>query len=215
MGMFITQLIQDPFFYFSWVLVVMFSVTLHEFAHARAAYGAGDDTAWLLGHGSFNPLVQMGPPSLVMLALFGVAWGAVPISRSQLRDPKARAWVAFAGPLTNLLLLVIFTGLSGAIETWWLRGVRSPVGRFMSVGGAANAMLFLLNMLPIPVLDGWEVFSLFFPRWRHISMVQAQQVSWIAILVLFLTPVGDVIWRGAFALHRAFQTLWSLVFALF
>jgi Zn-dependent protease len=213
--MFIEELFRNPAFYFSWVLVVMFSVTLHEYAHARAAYGAGDDTAWLLGHCSLNPWVQMGPSSLAILAVFGVAWGAVPISQSQLRDPRARAWVSFAGPLTNLLLALMFSGVSAVFQTWWLHGANSPAAQFMHVGGAANAMLFVLNLLPIPMLDGWEISSLFFPAMRRITAARAQQVSWIAVLLVFISPLGGAIWGAAALLHTLLTDLWLRAFAVF
>lgn len=215
LGMFIQHLFTDPFFYFSWILVVMFSISLHEYAHARAAYAAGDTTAWFLGHFSLNPWVQMGPQSLVMLSLFGIAWGAVPVSRAQLVLPKTRAQVAFAGPAANLLLVCVFSSMAAAMDVWWPMAHTSVVMRFIVIGGLANAMLFVLNMLPVPVLDGWEVFALIFPGMRRVSPAKAQQWSWIAILIIFITPVGDLIWSGARWLYTGIGVLWRQAFSLF
>lgn len=212
--MFIEYLFQDPFFYFSWVLIVMFSVSFHEYAHARAAYAAGDTTAWFLGHFSLNPWVQMGPQSLAMLALFGIGWGAVPVSRVQLSSSKVRAQVAFAGPCSNLLLVLVFSAITAAVEVWWPMTRASALARFVTIGGHANAMLFIFNMLPVPVLDGWEVYSLLFPAMRRVSLTEAQRWSWVAILLIFVTPVGHLIWGGAAWLYRFSAVLWRHAFAL-
>lgn len=207
--MFISYLLTDPFFYFSWLLVVMFSISVHEFAHAHVAYRAGDDTAWMLGHYSFNPWVQMGPQSLAMMALFGIGWGAVPVSYTRLRTRLARAGVAFAGPAANLLLLFVFAGVYVGVARWGGSETPSVLARFARIGAHANSLLFLLNMLPIPILDGWEVLGLFWQRLPALTLKRAQQISWIVLLALFLTPLGELLWLGAFRLQQSVIELWG------
>ena len=79
MTLFVQYLSSDPLYFFSWTLAVIFSVCFHEYWHAATALKLGDDTAARAGHLSFNPMVQMGPASLIMLLLIGIAWGSVPV----------------------------------------------------------------------------------------------------------------------------------------
>lgn len=87
-----------------WIVVVVISITLHELAHGFAAIRAGDDTPIRLERMTLNPLVHMGPFSLLALLVVGIAWGQMPIDSSRLRGKYAEAKVAFAGPSTNLLI---------------------------------------------------------------------------------------------------------------
>jgi Zn-dependent protease len=81
--MFIQQALTDPFLYFGWITFVVFSICCHEYAHAYTALRFGDDTAARNGHLTLNPLVQMGLQSLIVLALFGLAWALFRLIRSR------------------------------------------------------------------------------------------------------------------------------------
>ena len=210
MSFFVNTLFDDPFTYLAWVGVVMFSICLHEFSHAHVAYKMGDDTAYLTGHHSLNPMVQMGPASLIMLFLFGIAWGAVPVSLARLRDARARATVAFAGPASNLLLSLVF-GFMLALGTAIGAGIH--ILRFAQIGCFANAVLFFFNLLPVPLLDGWSVFSLFIPALRSLHPARAQQISWIFIALVFLTPLAGLIWGGGAWLSGLIVGAWARFFA--
>lgn len=96
MNLFITQLFEDPQRFFIWLLVVIFSICCHEFMHAWAALKQGDPTAADEGHLTLNPMKQMGPFSLVMLAVCGIAWGRVPVRPWQMAAPPQRR-ACFAG----------------------------------------------------------------------------------------------------------------------
>ncbi len=108
MRLFIFYMSESPAYYFSWVFSVMFSICVHEYAHAAMALHHGDDTASQRGHLTLNPLVQMGIRSLILLFVIGIAWGSVPVNLAKLRTRRSAAAVAFAGPLANLFLCVIF-----------------------------------------------------------------------------------------------------------
>ncbi len=211
MSFFVSTLFEDPFMYFAWVGVVMFSICLHEFSHAHMAYKLGDDTAYLTGHHSLNPMVQMGPVSIVILLLFGIAWGAVPVSLARLRDSRARALVSFAGPASNLLLSLLF-GLVYSLMT--SLGVGEALMRVAMIGCLANAVLFFFNLLPVPILDGWAVFSLFIPAMRQIHPARAQQMSWIFFALVFMTPLAALIWAGGGWLSSLIVGGWTQFFGL-
>jgi len=181
----------QPFFFFSWILIITFSICVHEYAHAQVALWKGDDTAAQLGHLSLNPLVQMGWGSLIMLVLIGIAWGSVPVNTSSLRGKSAHAQVAFAGPLANLILCVLF-GLLGAVAD--AAALAPEIQKFVMMASMANGVLFLFNMLPIPMFDGWTVLSLFVEPMQRVDIRKASNISWMILIVIWTTGIMDGIW---------------------
>lgn len=211
--MFINYLFEEPFFYVAWVLIVAFSICVHEYAHAYIALRLGDDTAAEEGHLSLNPFVQMGGMSLIMLVVIGIAWGAVPVSISRFRQRWAGAVVAVAGPLSNLVLSAIFSLLFVGVMTFGGEGVGRELPMFFRVGAMANGVLFFLNMLPVPMFDGWSVFSYFIPGLGRVSPQSAQHISLVLILLIFLTPFGGFIWAVGGGIAEFLMALWGLLFA--
>ena len=214
MNFFISSLGQDPFYFLSWVGIVTFSICFHEFAHASMALKLGDDTAARMGHLSLNPMVQMGPMSIVMLLLIGIAWGAVPVNPGRLRTRADAAMVSFAGPAANLLLSLVFGGAMAGLS---LLGDPSSslIIRFFAYGCVANAVLFVFNMLPVPMFDGWSIFSLFIPAMREVDPQKAQNISLFVLVVVFVTPLGSLIWGSGTALSGVVMSAWARLFALF
>lgn len=189
---------------FSWVFWVLLSICLHELAHGWAAIHQGDDTPIALGHMNLNPLVHMGQMSLIMFALVGIAWGAMPVNPSRFRDGRfGDAKVSAAGPAMNLLLaLITLTGLgvlmamtagkSAATSTFV---VNFQV--FLSLGGLLNIVLLLLNLLPIPPLDGSTIVRSLVPSTeRFYSHEQFSQISLVLLLAVFWFG-GTYLWIAA------------------
>ncbi len=190
--MFINTLFTDPQ-YFIWVVLVgLFSVSLHEFFHAWAAYLEGDDTAKQRGYFTLNPLVHMGPVSILMLAMFGLCWGACPVNPRNLRRRYSHALVAFAGPFANLLLMVAFAAgyaLFFYLPVAMTSTLTGNLQEFFLVGGVFNAALFLLNMIPLPPLDGHSIVADFFPATRRFySNLGAG--GFVLLILLFWLPFG-------------------------
>ena len=160
MNIFIETLFSNPVYFWLVTLSVIPSICLHEYVHAQTALWMGDDTAAYHGHLTLNPLKQMGWLSLVMFLILGIAWGAVPVDRNRMSRNGA-VLVSLSGPLTNLFLAmfaaVVLFGL------FLLRGrgveVRSLLLNYFTYLGIFNIVLFIINMLPVPGLDGWGVLS--------------------------------------------------------
>lgn len=206
--MFCQQAITDPTLYFSWIVFVTFSICCHEYAHAYTALHFGDDTAARNGHLTLNPLVQMGFQSMIMLALFGIAWGAVPVSGGRVRRSYQRALIAFAGPLMNLILCLIFALLTVIAR---IAGAQSAA-TFLLTGSAVNGMLFVFNILPVPVLDGFAVLSAFHPAFEQFARKYTGIVFLVFIFMLWNTSLGSIIFGAGYALSGTFIAFWhSLV----
>ncbi len=167
MNLFIQLLTIDPQLFFYQVFVVIFSVCLHEYAHAGTALFFGDDTAEKAGHLTLNPFRQMGIMSLLMLMFCGIAWGAVPVDPEKLkaRHKKAELWVSLAGPLVNLMLFLAGTLIFTGIQVFLAFQEDVPGNQFLFVNllilsflfGKINGLLLILNLLPVPGFDGWNV----------------------------------------------------------
>ena len=191
MHLFISYLWTDPNFFFMQILVVVFAICCHEYMHARVALWQGDSTAADQGHLTLNPLRQMGPISLVMLAIIGIAWGQVPVNPKRMRHKYSDALVSFAGPATNLVLAVIFVFAAALVII--LASGKDPASASMEISGNAvsffylgsilNFVLFVFNMLPAPGFDGWHVLSSFFPK---LKTSDSQATYFVSLVILIL-----------------------------
>lgn len=159
--MFIQTLFSDPRLFFSKLLIVVFSISLHEYIHTLTAYKLGDSTAADRGHLTLNPFKQMGFISLFMLCFLGLAWGQVPVDPANLRGKHAPAIVAASGPLTNVVLAVIFCLLA---VTGAFFEIPSFAGNMLIYGAIINMVLAFFNLLPIPGLDGWNILRTYWKK---------------------------------------------------
>jgi len=209
MSIFLQLAATDPIYFFSWVIIVTFSICVHEYAHAVTALKLGDDTAAQAGHLTLNPLVQMGWQSLAALLIMGIAWGAVPVS--PYLSTRKSAMVSFAGPLSNIILCVVFA-LAAVVADRFSAGAQ--VVQFVDMASVANAMLFIFNMLPIPMLDGWSVYALVVPAMNRIDRMQSGNLSWTLLLIVCVTPLIDVVWAGAESVAGSVVGLWISVFSV-
>ena len=158
-----------------WALPVIFAITLHEAGHAWAANKLGDPTAKMLGRVTLNPLKHIDPIGTVilpavLLAIGGFIFGwakAVPVTTENFKKPASdMAWVAIAGPFANFLMVIFWAIVLKVGLMLELQGNESA--RFLIFTGTAgisiNLILMLVNMLPIPPLDGSRIVAAFMPK---------------------------------------------------
>lgn len=195
LNLFLNYAWENPFFYGAWILVTAFSICVHEYAHARVAQLCGDDTAADAGHLTLNPFKQMGKAALFALLMVGIAWGGVPVDHQRLRTRGHIAMAAFAGPAANLLLALVSALLWATVVHGDLcDGEAGHVALFLNYAVYANSTLFIFNMLPVPILDGWSVGALFFPAMLKITSESAAHISWVILFLLLATKLGNFVW---------------------
>jgi Zn-dependent protease len=190
--MFIERLFEEPIFFVRYIVIIMISIVLHELAHGFAAISQGDDTPERLGHITPNPVVHMGVASLILLCFMGMAWGQMPVNPNNFRHRWSDMWVAAAGPLSNFVLGTIAT-LLYVLST--VKGMTFISGEFFLLAANINMLLFFFNMLPVPPLDGFTVFSEVFPGlrplrkspWAMFMLVVIWTVPAINFLLFFLS----------------------------
>jgi len=183
-----------------WAFWVIFSITLHELGHGWAAIRKGDTTPIMLKRMTFNPLVHMGPTSLILFAVIGIAWGAMPVNPSRFRGKHADAFVAAAGPAVNLALFLICS-VGAALVGRYTQAEGSPVAdnayMFFSLGSFLNAALLALNLLPIPPLDGSRIVASYSRPYRDmIEGPNAAMYATVAVIFVFFAA-GEIVFGGA------------------
>lgn len=178
----------------AWVFWVIVSICLHELAHGWAALWQGDDTPRRMGHLTINPIVHMGYWSLIVFALTGIAWGAMPVDPSRFRWRRfGDVVVSAAGPAMNVLLAAICLTALGVVLANVGTGGNATQGQqrlieFLFLGGRLNLVLVLLNLMPVPPLDGSRILGGFIPKLNE--LFQQPFVQFAGIFVIFILIGG-------------------------
>jgi len=190
---------QGLFVLLAWAFWVIFSICLHELGHGYAAIRLGDDTPIRQGRMTLNPLVHMGPTSLIVFAVVGIAWGMMPVNPHRLRGRHGDAAVAAAGPAVNVgLWALCVVALAAVAELAAESTLRANAIEFFWTGAYLNAVLLALNLLPIPPLDGSRIVSSFVPSYRRLAEgPNAGMISLIGILFVFFVAGDFLFGAGA------------------
>jgi len=196
----ISHLIQTIAIY---ALPVLFAITVHEAAHGYAARHFGDNTAYLLGRVTLNPLKHIDPVGTVLMPLllyfatsgaflFGYA-KPVPVRFGKLRNPKRdMIWVALAGPAVNFIqaflwgaLLYILKG-TGVIEPFFLK---------MAQGGVlVNLVMFAFNLFPLPPLDGGRILVGLLPHRQAELVSRLEPWGFFIVMALVISGIVSTLW---------------------
>jgi Zn-dependent protease len=159
--MFLSLFQQNPAAAVALLLGLVVGVVVHEAAHAYSAYLLGDDTAYRAGRVTLNPASHLDLLGSLMFLMVGFGWGKpTPVVPSKLRGGVfGSVAVAFAGPASNLLIVAVCAALYllPAFQSGYLEVI-------VLMAAAANALLFVFNLIPIPPLDGAKVIFPFLPR---------------------------------------------------
>ncbi|MFS8641038.1 MAG: site-2 protease family protein, partial [Symbiobacteriaceae bacterium] len=167
---------------------LLMALVLHEYAHARVADRLGDPTPRASGRLSLDPLAHLDPVGTLLLLAFGFGWARpVPVNPYYFRNPIAgMAYVAAAGPLTNVLLALAALVV---LQLWWPPGL---VGRALLYTAYINVFLAVFNLIPVPPLDGSRVLRAVLGR-RGEWLDAAESYGWLLVLLLLVTNVIHVV----------------------
>jgi len=176
-------------------VILVISLTFHEFSHAWAATRLGDDTPRYNGRLTLNPLKHLDLWGSIMLLVAGFGWAKpVPVNAYALlrRSPAGLMWTALAGPLANLALAIAAAiPFRLGLVTWSLSftGTAMPtLGQFLSEFILINLSLMLFNLLPLAPLDGDKVADYFFPPTWAAVLDRIRPYGSYVLLALFFLP---------------------------
>jgi Zn-dependent protease len=177
---------------------VLFAITLHEAAHGYVARHFGDMTAFREGRISLNPLRHIDPVGTILLPLLtlwmgGILFGwakPVPVNFAALRRPKQdMLWVAIAGPASNLVMALAWALL---YKLAWLNPENyfaEPMLGMAMWGIKINVVLMVLNLLPLPPLDGGRVAVSLLPHRQAFQLAKIEPYGMFILIFLAITPV--------------------------
>lgn len=186
-----------------YALPVLFAITVHEAAHGYAARHFGDNTAWMMGRVTLNPVRHIDPVGTILMPLllyfatsgtflFGYA-KPVPVRFGNLRNPKRdMIWVALAGPGANLIMAILwgagFYLLRGA-------GVEEPFFLGMCKAGlGVNIGLFVFNLFPLPPLDGGRILVGLLPMRQAVAVSQLEPYGFFIVIALIYFQILNTWW---------------------
>jgi Zn-dependent protease len=181
-------------------IVLLFSLTIHEMAHAWTADRLGDPTARLLGRVSLNPLVHADPIGTILFPLLAsisglplIGWAKpVPVNVGNLRRGRRDfVLVAAAGPTSNLVMAIAAATLLRLVPvtpvTLGQPNVTAPMASLFSLAMQINVLLAIFNMMPIPPLDGGNVVSGLLPDRLALAFNRVRPYGFLLIYALMLT----------------------------
>ena len=194
------DLIQTVLIY---ALPVLFSITLHEAAHGYVARYFGDNTAYMLGRVTLNPLKHIDPIGTIVMPLmlyfatsgafvFGYA-KPVPVQFGNLRNPKRdMIWVALAGPATNFVQAIAWALLLGILVA---AGVNEPFFLKMAKAGVlVNLVMWAFNLFPLPPLDGGRVLTGLLPYKQALAVSRIEPYGFFIVMGLVIAGVVSAVW---------------------
>jgi Zn-dependent protease len=178
---------------------VLFAITLHEAAHGYVARHFGDMTAYSEGRISLNPMRHIDPvgtilvPLLIMLFSHGTmlfGWAKpVPVNFDALRRPeKDMLWVALAGPASNLFMALFWAAMSKLAMIYPDNYFAEPLIGMADIGVKINVILMVLNLLPLPPLDGGRIAVSLLPHRQATQLAKVEPYG-IVIMILLAAPI--------------------------
>lgn len=217
-------------FDFSYILSIIQSlipalvcITLHELSHGYTAYLLGDDTAKSRGRLTLNPIKHMDVMGLLMMLVFHVGWAKpVPVNMYKFKNPKrGMALTALAGPMSNLVIAVVFMFSSGLL---YIPLYSSGVGYFflgmLQLTAYISIGLGLFNLIPIPPLDGSKVLFSLMSDEKYYKLMRYERYGSILMLILVASgvigrPLSSLISKTIYGLTPVAQFGMTLVYNLF
>ena len=190
-----------------YAIPVLFAITVHEAAHGYVARMFGDNTAYVLGRVTLNPIRHIDPLGTIVIPLgmvlltgFMFGWAnPVPVDWGSLRKPKRdMIWVAAAGPGVNLAMAVVWALLYRVLSA---AGVQENYFYLVAQAGISVNLVFMaLNLLPIPPLDGGRIVSGLLPTRMSMAYSRIEPYGLFILLALmftgalsfFLRPLHDI-----------------------
>lgn len=178
-------------------LPIIFAITVHEAAHGYVARYFGDMTAQEQGRITLNPMRHIDPVGTILipaitLVLGGILFGwakPVPVNFSRLRSPKKdMLWVAAAGPASNLVMALLWA-LVIKFSLTFQSGFSEALAYMGAVGIMINVVLMVLNLIPLPPLDGGRIAVSLLPNHLAYQYAKVERYGFFILIALLFTGI--------------------------
>jgi Zn-dependent protease len=184
----------------------LLAITLHEVAHGWVADRLGDPTARLLGRLTLNPFKHLDPVGTLLLFFIGFGWARpVPVNPGNLPNPRRNMlWVALGGPTANLGLALFSALLLRGLGRMPTNGTSmsalamllEPLTLMVAFSVYINLVLMIINLVPVPPLDGGRVLAGLLPERAAAAMARLEPFGFFVVIILFFSsPLAErVLW---------------------
>jgi len=209
-----TSWLQETLYFLPALLIAL---SVHEFAHAYVAYKLGDRSQQAMGRLTISPLAHIDPIGFIFMLVFKFGWGK-PVTvddRYFTNRRKAMMWVSLAGPMSNVILAILFTIALKLLEVFGLLTVMagSNIGQILTImlfyAIQFNLIFAVFNLIPIPPFDGSKVLYYFLPYKGKQFMDRIEQYSIWILIFLMITDLYVIIIQPAYSL-LGFIITWIL-----
>lgn len=201
-----------------WILPVIFAITVHEVAHGWVAKKYGDNTASMLGRLTLNPIKHIDPlgtiilPGLLLMTGTGIIFGwakPVPVDGRNFKKPlHDMAIVALAGPVANFLMALAWALLARLGVIIGIEAISLPLIYMGIAGISINLVLALINLLPIPPLDGSRILTGMLPPRLAWQYNQLERYGFIILIVLLYSGLlNTVLAYPLFVVQKVFFSI--------
>lgn len=198
-------------------VIVLMSLSIHEYAHGIVSYSLGDPTAKRMGRLTVNPIKHLNPIGTVCMLLFGFGWAKpVPVDPRYYKKPKqGMALCGLAGPAINLVIGIKSYGLY-CVMVWLARNsavlyslplikyvpdtVYIILAQLLGIIGYYNILLAVFNLLPVLPLDGSRLLYAFLPDKYYFGVMKYERVIMFVMLALLWMGFFDLFIDGAYTL---------------
>lgn len=185
------------------VVPALLCITFHEVSHGWVAYRLGDPTAKNAGRLTLNPLKHIDMMGLLMMVVFKFGWAKpVPVNMMRFRNPKrGMALTALAGPVSNVLLALVFLFLYGLLYRA-LYSVQFLLDMIWLTAYISLA-LAIFNIIPVSPLDGSKVLFAFLPDRAYMTLMRYEKYGMLVLFVLVWLGVGDnILSEGIYRMYE-------------
>lgn len=199
---------------------LLLSLSVHEFAHAYIAYKLGDESQKIRGRLTLFPLAHIDIIGFISIALFGFGWGKpVLVDDTKFKNKKRdNMLVSIAGPLSNILLAIVFTALFKIFYVTDLFGfanvnleVTTNIFQMMYNVISLNIVFAIFNMIPIPPFDGARLLFFILPNKYEKYYYILYHYSFLIIIIFFLTNLGSILINPLYKVLMDFVSFFILL----
>lgn len=205
------------------VIPALICIVFHELSHGFVAYKLGDTTAKEMGRLTLNPLKHIDILGLIMMAVFHFGWAKpVPVNMYRFKNPKrGMAITALAGPVSNIIIAVVFMALYGF---FWPLLYMSEFGAvildMLNTTAVISISFAIFNILPIPPLDGSKILFSFVPQHIYKNLMRYERFGMIILIALiylgtidgFLNKTVMFVYEKLFIIVQGANALANIIF---